>query len=137
LSIKKYLFPLESRTFKGKRWFDIGLRTLHLIGLLGVAGGVLFNAEQSITEQAIWFSYFLISIISGLAMVLLSLWSNGKWLLQNRGLAIILKIILLAFIPFFHNYDMQIMVVIVIISGISSHAPAKFRYYSPILGREI
>ncbi|MFK5986524.1 MAG: hypothetical protein QM479_14030 [Pseudomonadota bacterium] len=129
---KQIFLPEQSRGFKAKRWLDIILRTIHLLGLLGVAGGVLFNAEQSL-----WMPYFLVSIISGLAMVFLSLWSNGKWILQNRGLAICFKFILLLLLPIFPDYGLGIFMLVVIISAISSHAPAKFRYYSPILGREI
>ncbi len=132
INAKSLFFPIESRSFRGKRWLDIILRTTHLTGLLGVSGGVLFNAEKSV-----WFSYFLISIISGFAMVLLSLWSNPKWILQNCGLAIIAKIILLALLPIAQNYGLYLLIMIVIISGVSSHAPAKFRYYSPILGHKV
>jgi len=130
--LKKLLFPDQSRGFYGKRWLDIILRTIHLMGLLGISGGIIFNAEESL-----WQPYFMITMISGLAMVFLSLWSHGKWILQNRGLAIIVKLIMLALLPVFPDYGLYILLTIVLISGISSHAPAKFRYYSPILGREI
>ncbi len=132
MSVKNLIFPQQSRSFYAKRWFDILLRTIHLIGLLGLSGGILFNAEHSL-----WFPYFLTTIISGLAMVVLSVWSNGKWLLQNRGLMIILKVFILFLLAVFPEYALYLLIFIVIISGISSHAPAKFRYYSPILGREL
>ncbi|MCU7800375.1 MAG: hypothetical protein KZQ70_09570 [gamma proteobacterium symbiont of Lucinoma myriamae] len=92
--VKKFLFPEYSRTFYGKRWFDIALRTIHLMGLLGLSGGILFNAEQ-----ALWLPYFISTILSGSAMVLLSLWSNANWILQNRGLVIIAKVVLLSLLP--------------------------------------
>ena len=130
--IKELIFPEQSRGFIGKRWLDIILRTIHLLGLLGIAGGVLFAADKSL-----WFPYFLSTVLSGLAMISLSIWPNGKWLLQNRGLAIMVKFLLLFLLPFLPNYELHILVLIVIISGISSHAPARFRYYSPILGKEI
>lgn len=132
MSVKNLIFPQQSRSFYAKRWFDILLRTIHLIGLLGLSGGILFNAEHSL-----WFPYFLTTILSGSAMLVLSVWSNGKWLLQNRGLMIIVKIFILFLIPVFPQYDLYLLIFIVIISGTSSHAPAKFRYYSPILGREL
>lgn len=132
LPIKRILFPERSRTFYGKRWLDIALRTIHLIGLLGLAGGVLFSAEQSL-----WLPYFISTIISGSAMVLLSLWSNANWILQNRGLVIIAKVVLLSLLPMLTGYEQYLLIIIVVMSGISSHATAKFRYYSPILGREI
>ncbi|MCU7835829.1 MAG: hypothetical protein KZQ83_11340 [gamma proteobacterium symbiont of Taylorina sp.] len=132
MSIKILFFPEQSRSFYAKRWLDIILRTIHLIGLLGVSGGILFFIEQSL-----WLPYFLMTVLSGLAMTILSLWSNGKWLLQNCGLAIILKIVLLILIPVFPDNSQYLLFIIIIISAISSHAPARFRYYSPILGRKI
>jgi len=132
MSFKRILFPEQSRSFYGKRWLDIALRSVHLTGLLGVAGGVLFNAEQSL-----WLPYFLTTILSGLAMVLISLWSNGHWLLQNRGLVIIAKVTILSLLPVLPGYEQYLLIIIVIMSGISSHAPARFRYYSVILGREL
>ena len=102
------------------------------MGLLGVAGGFIFNAEKSV-----WLPYFLVTVLSGIAMALLSLWTHGNWILQNRGLVILLKIILLTLLPIFPGYELYVLLFIVFISGISSHAPAKFRYYSPILGKEI
>jgi len=132
MSIKTLVFPEQSRGFKGKRWVDVILRTIHLVGLLGIAGGILFQAPESQ-----WYIYFLTTILSGIAMISISIWSNGKWMLQNRGLAIIVKFSLLLLIPTFPNLALQILIIVVIISGISSHAPARFRYYSPFYGKEI
>lgn len=132
MSLKKLFFPEQSRGFSGKRWLDIILRAIHLMGLLGISGGLIFNAEKSL-----WYPYFLATILSGFAMVLLSLWSHGRWILQNRGLAIIIKLFIFALLPAFPGYEQYILLTIVLISAVSSHAPAKFRYYSPILGKEL
>lgn len=130
--MKNIFFPENSRSFYGKRWLDIILRTIHLMGLSGFSGGLLFHADKSI-----WLPYFLATILSGLAMLLLSVWSHGKWLIQNRGIAIIVKLFIFFLIPVFPGYEAFLLLSIILISGISSHAPAKFRYYSPFLKREI
>lgn len=130
--LKTIFFPEQSRGFPGKRWIDIVLRTIHLIGLLGLAGGVLFQAAHEL-----WFPYLLATILSGLAMITISIWSNGKWILQNRGLAIIIKMLVLLLLPVFPNFELALLVIVVAISGISSHAPARFRYYSILHGKEI
>jgi len=132
MSIKALIFPSQSRGFPGKRWTDIILRTIHLIGLLGLAGGILFNVEKSL-----WHPYFLATIVSGIAMIAISLWSNAKWLLQNRGLSIIIKLVFLMFIPIFPDWEFLLLIIVVVISGVSSHAPARFRYYSIFHGKEI
>ncbi len=130
--LNKVFFPENSRGFYGKRWLDISLRTVHLMGLLGLSGGLLFHAEKSL-----WIGYYYAMILSGLAMVFLSVWSHGKWLLQNRGIAIIIKLFIFTALPYFPGYEQYLLLSIIFISGISSHAPAKFRYYSPFFGREI
>jgi len=132
MKFKQCFFPAQSRSFYGKRWLDIALRTLHLLGLLGVSGGIIFHAEQ-----ALWQPYLLTTILSGSSMVLLSLWTNGRWLLQNRGLTIIVKIIILSILPVFPGYELYLLFSMVIISGFSSHAPGRFRYYSPFFGQQI
>lgn len=127
MHLKQLLFPETSRTFFAKRWLDISLRTLHLIGIMGIAGGVLFAAPEGL-----WLPYAKLTILSGVAMVVLSVWSNGIWLIQLRGLMIIVKLMLLTFVSLDQNNSLVILIIIVIISGIISHAPAKIRYYSPI-----
>lgn len=102
------------------------------MGLLGLSGGLLFHAEKSL-----WITYYYATILSGLVMVCLNVWSHGKWLLQNRGVAIIIKLLIFTALPYFPGYEQYLLLSIIFISGIASHAPAKFRYYSPFFGKEI
>lgn len=30
---RRMLFPAKARQFRGQRWFDIGLRSIHLVGI--------------------------------------------------------------------------------------------------------
>ncbi len=70
-------------------------------------------------------------------MVLLSLWSNGIWLVQLRGQAILLKLLLLLLIPLIPDLGAELFIVVIVISGLISHAPAKTRYYSLYHRRQI
>jgi hypothetical protein len=127
------LFPVHKRDFYGKRWIKIGLRTLHLMGLAGLGGGYLYQAEA-----ADWLPYLWLTLISGLSMLLVEAWSHGIWLLQVRGLSIFIKIGLLgwaAWLP--DSLDALIALCVVFISGMISHAPGRVRYYSPFYGRVI
>ncbi len=132
MSLFHTLFPAQSRDFPGKRWSDIALRTVHLIGLLGVAGGLLFAAERSL-----WWPYLQLTVASGLAMMALSIWSNAIILIQLRGIAIAIKLLLLALIPLTDGADLGLLVAAVIISGLIAHAPGNVRYYSIYHGRRI
>lgn len=119
-----YLFPKTSRSFNSQRWVNIILRTTHLIGLSGVGAGAIFQVPINL-----WLPYLLITVISGCLMVLLETWSNGIWLIQLRGLATLIKLLLLAlsFIWGIHGY---MIFIAIIISGLIAHAPGKVRYYS-------
>lgn len=119
-------------TLTVKRWTKISLRTLHLLAVAGVGGGILFGLEKDL-----WLNYWWLALVSGGLMMLLDMVSNPIWIIQIRGLVIFLKLILLAFLGSYPAWDSFLLVVIVIISGVISHAPGKLRYYSIYHGKVI
>ncbi len=108
-----------------KRWSKISLRTLHLLGVAGVGGGVLFNLDKDL-----WFNYWWLALASGVLLMLIDVIANPVWLVQVRGLVIFVKVILLALLGYHANWDSFLLVTIIIISAVVSHAPAQVRYYS-------
>ena len=108
-----------------KRWTKISLRTLHLLAVAGVGGGILFSLEKDL-----WINYWWLAMASGILMMLMDIISNPVWIVQLRGLAIFLKLVLLAFLGSYPAWDGFFLLVIIIISGVISHAPGKLRYYS-------
>ena len=108
-----------------KRWSKISLRTLHLLALAGVGGGILFGLEREL-----WINYWWLSLVSGGLMMLMDVVSNPVWLVQIRGLVMIFKLVLLAFLGLYPAWDGVLLATIVIISAVISHAPGKLRYYS-------
>ena len=109
----------------GKRWTKISLRTLHLLAVAGVGGGILFGLEKEL-----WINYWWLALVSGVLMMVIDIVSNPVWVVQVRGLAIFLKLILLAFLGSYPSLDGWLLAVIIIISAVISHAPGKLRYYS-------
>ena len=108
-----------------KRWTKISLRTLHLLAVTGVGGGIIFALERDL-----WLNYWWLAIVTGGLMMLMDMVSNPVWIAQVRGLVIILKLVLLAFLGSFPAWDIYLLVFIIIVSGVVSHAPGKLRYYS-------
>ena len=108
-----------------KRWVKISLRTLHLIAVAGVGGGILFGIEQGL-----WINYWWLALVSGVLMMLIDIISNPIWVVQVRGLVIFLKVILLVFLGGDPSNDGLVLMVIIVISAVISHAPGKLRYYS-------
>lgn len=132
MNLGQLIFPPKSRDFKAKRWLKITLRTGHLIGMAGMATYAL--SDTYITD---WLFFIHLTIASGIAMMLLDIWSNGVWLLQLRGQAIIIKLILFATLLMTDQYDSLLFFSIIIISGLIAHAPSNIRYYSIFHRRRI
>jgi hypothetical protein len=125
MSIFRVFFPRQEREFRGDRWVSISLRTLHLIGLMGVGGGFLFQAEDTV-----WMPYWWVCVGSGAALVCLYVWYSAIWLIQLRGLVVLLKLVLLSCLPLVAGNEIYVLVLIVVLSGLISHAPGDVRYFS-------
>lgn len=119
-----WIFPESKRSLPGKRWLNITMRSFHLVGLLGVGGGVVFGLPL-----AEWQLFFWLMLVTGAIMILTELWTSGIWLVQLRGLATLTKLLLLLLIPFTH-FDVLVLVIVVLLSSFFAHAPASIRYYS-------
>jgi hypothetical protein len=122
--LRKTLFPEPSRDFIGMRWGNIILRTLHLIGVTLFTGALLTGAELSL-----WQPWFDLSWISGLLLIALFCYASCNWIIQLRGVLILLKLLLLYLFWDHPQLLMVIIVVVVAISSIVAHAPGKVRYF--------
>ncbi|WP_250655606.1 hypothetical protein [Alkalimarinus coralli] len=118
--------------FPGKRWLKIILRTLHILSVIGVGGAVLFNVPFS---QWVW--YWYAAVATGVAMVAIDALSNFLWLVQIRGIVIYIKLLLLMFLGGNMLINQLVLITIVVISAIISHAPGDIRYYSIVHRRRI
>jgi hypothetical protein len=121
------LFPASARSFPALRWLNITLRSLHLVGMAGMAGGYLYRGSLNPL-----FDFWQLTLLSGVAMVVLAIWSDGRWLLQMRGAAILLKLLLLSLLPWLESHighgAAWGFVVIILISSLIAHAPGRVRY---------
>ncbi len=125
VSLFRLLVPETPRVFPAQRWARITLRTLHLIGVAGLGGGFLYGAGQ-----AMWMPYLSLTFYTGVAMVAIELWSTGLWLIQLRGLSVVIKLGLIAWMLRSDQLDLPLFIAVVAISGVISHAPGAVRYFS-------
>jgi len=119
------LFPAKSRLLPAHRWINITLRTLHLIGIAGLGAGFFYVGVDDV-----WHSYLYLTLGTGLLLTLLSVWSNGIWLVQLRGQLIILKLFLLAAVMVMPDLKLGLIFLLIALSSVVSHAPGDIRYYS-------
>ena len=132
MQLKRLLFPEESRFFPGQRWVNIALRTLHLIGIAGLGGGFFYASEGDS-----WRTFFDLTLWSGAGLTAIAVWNDGIWLVQLRGQAILLKLLLLGLMPLLPSLRLPLFLAILVISGVMAHAPASVRYYSLWHGRRL
>ncbi|PWV64471.1 hypothetical protein [Plasticicumulans acidivorans] len=127
-----WLVPSRARSLPGQRWLNIALRTLHLCGIAGIGGGFLYAADAELWRGWLW-----LTLLSGLGLVALSVWSEGVWLLQVRGQAVMLKLLLLAAVDVWPQATPWLFLLVIVISSVVAHAPGRVRYYSVWHGRRI
>lgn len=114
------------------RIVNIILRTIHLIGLLGVGGNILFDVAPALVSPWLW-----LSVLSGTGLMALSIYTSRLFLIQLRGLTILIKTFLLILIVYTDGFDLELLIVITILSGLIAHAPGNVRYYSIFHGRRV
>lgn len=105
---------------------------MHLLAVAGVGGGILFGLEKEL-----WINYWWLAMASGIFMMLVDIISNPVWVIQVRGVSIFFKLALLMFLGSYPNWDGVLVVVVIVISAVISHAPSKLRYYSIYHGKVI
>ena len=115
-----------------KRWTKISLRTLHLLAVAGAGGGILFGLDKEL-----WINYWWLALISGALMMLVDIVSNPVWIVQVRGLVVLFKLILLGLLAVYPAWGQFILLAVIVMSGVISHAPGKLRYFSVYHGRVI
>jgi len=108
------------------RWVNISLRTLHLIGIAGIGGAYLYTVDGRE-----WIPYLWLTLFSGFALMGISVYSNGIWLLQLRGVVILLKLVLLLIVAVMPKASFPLIILVIMLSGVVAHAPGNLRYYSP------
>lgn len=125
MGFKQYLFPVRARSLPGKRYFSLALRGLHLVGVGGMGGLFLYGLPA-----ADWRPYALLTLLSGALMVALEIWSDGVWVCQLRGQAVLIKLLLLVVALIWPLSATPCFIVVVLLSAFFAHAPGKIRYYS-------
>ena len=110
----------DVRDFPGRRWLNLGLRTVHLSGivLLGAAllgaGGLAFGA---------W-----LTLLSGLGMFAGDAWANPAHVREVAGFGVLVKLCLVAVMAFYPPAALPLFWAILVISTLLSHAPGNLRH---------
>ena len=110
----------------------IGVRTWHLMSMAYLVGGTALGTPLADQEAVMWNTF-----ASGLVFIALELHASFIWLFQLKGWAVMLKMMLLGSALFSSTHPLPYFLAALVIGGISSHMPGKYRYYSPWHGRVV
>lgn len=117
-----------ARTLGWERAWSIALRTAHLMAMGLVVGGLFWGVERPRLLPAI-----VMTVLTGLGLASLELYKSLHWLFLGKGVAVLLKLLLLACLPFAGNRVMPIVILVLIIASVGAHMPSRFRHYSMLL----
>ena len=110
----------------------ISLRTVHLISMAFLVGSVALG--HSVTDLPV---SFWGTVLSGVLFIGVELHQSFVWLFQLKGLAVVVKALLLVGSAIAPRSALAMLVLAIIIGGISSHLPGKYRCYSIWHGKVI
>jgi hypothetical protein len=105
------------------------LRSLHVVAISAYYGGAVFAVPDERLGPAL-----AAVLATGGAFMLFEIWRAPQWLHQLRGLCTFGKLALLALAVSLPDQRTLLLSAIVIIGVVVSHAPSRFRYFSPISG---
>ena len=110
----------QIRDFPGKRWVNLALRAIHLVGLVLLGAGLLGAGEIS-TGATITFA-------SGFAMFAIDTWANPAHLREVAGFGVLVKLLLVGLMAQQPAWGLTIFWIVLGLSTLLSHAPGNFRH---------
>ncbi len=124
--LEQVFFPARLRNIPHRRgWLNL-LRSWHIASFSILVGGIFF--QQSPATLKLW---VILSALSGLALFALDLYGSCYALFEMRGASILIKLLLLLFIPLLaYPQQVTLLFVIIVISSIVSHSTRRFRHTS-------
>jgi hypothetical protein len=121
--------PRDPPRIRGLR---TSLRTVHIIAFSALYGGHLYGVAAERLVPAL-----IATIATGGAFVALELYSAPVWLVQIRGVATLVKLLLVAGVAAFWDWRIVLLTIVTVIGVVVSHMPGRYRYYSLLHWREV
>jgi len=109
------------------RAWNIGTRTAHIAVTSVLVGGHVVDVSK--TDLVPW---LVATIITGVMLIVIEAFPRWCWFYQGRGLFVVVKLMLLAAIPWTWDYRVPILFAVIVIASVGSHMPGRFRYYSVV-----
>jgi hypothetical protein len=122
--LRAFVFPDPPRDFAGRRTLKIALRAAHVVCVALLLGSHAFDAPVDLRTR-----WLAAAALSGCALLALDLHESAVFLLQVRGAVLIGKLLALRWIAAGTTPRPIALTALMIVSVLSSHAPASLRYH--------
>jgi hypothetical protein len=120
------------RPFPGVRIVRTALRTAHLISFAALFGGHVYAVSAQALRPALW-----ATVLSGGVLTAVEIYRTPAWPLQVRGVATFAKVLLVAAVAVYWEARVALLTTAIVIGGVVSHMPGRYRYYSVLHGTVI
>lgn len=124
------LFPPAPRDFPFRRAVRIGLRALHILTAGTLLGGHIFAQPPDVLLP--WLAG---AVLTGILLLATDLHASCAFLLEARGVAVLVKLAVLGLVAVFPDAAVALLVAVVLIGAVSSHLPKRYRH-RVVLGGE-
>lgn len=110
-----------TRTFSGRRWLSIALRSLHLIGVVLAGAGIVGGGAHSTPGVALM-------LLSGSALYALDLRQHPALWREVAGAFILVKLLVVLAMLLAPEFAGVLFWLLVVTSSVVSHAPRVVRH---------
>ncbi len=129
---RAWLDPDMPRRLPHERAWNVAFRTLHLMAFGALLGGHVWAVSPERLVPALW-----LTVATGALLMGLELWKSVQWLFLGKGLAVLAKLGLLLCVPLFWEARVPLLLVVVALSSVAAHMPARYRNYSVLQRRVV
>lgn len=119
-----------TRTFRGERAVTVTMRTVHIVAMGLVLGGVAYAVPQDRLGLPV-----ALTIASGLILFAVDLWKGGAYLVQGNGVAVLVKLALLGVGQFAPGQRLAWYLAATVVASVGAHMPRAWRHWSFAHGR--
>lgn len=118
------LFPPRPRRIPFGRAFQVATRTLHLLAMGMILGGLGMGGTHDTLLTWIW-----LTVGSGVLLLAFDLWKSCAYLFQGQGVAVLLKLVLLGVGNLFPESRLAWYFAATVVASVGSHMTSAWRHY--------
>jgi hypothetical protein len=126
------LLSIEPKPLPGARALRTTLRTVHVLAFATLYGGHVYNLPP---DRLLW--ALVATVATGAVFLAFEIYSAPVYLVEMRGLATVVKLVLVAAVAVFWEARVALLSIAIVIGVVASHMPGRYRYFSLLHGRVV